>query len=206
MKQLDLYKVIILLSLVLLPAVGYWAYSMDQEIAAGKEALEDARKARGDLEEIGKFQKAIEEQRANRDRRGGLESYDLYFQRQIQTTAPRLKNINFEIRPPADSTIRKRQGGRGRGQTINAIDSVVNIIFKAEPGSKDRLRLTRGELLPILFNCESQSKIWKLRELSIHNASEGLGRGGRGKAPPPELEDWWEVKTLKFVSRKPVRT
>ena len=52
-QNLDLYKAIILGSLVLLPAVGFWAYHLDGQIEKGRVALENATKSRGDLVEIG---------------------------------------------------------------------------------------------------------------------------------------------------------
>jgi len=186
-QNLDLYKVIILASLVLLPAVGFWAYRLNGEIELGRVAIRNALKEKGDLEEIGKYEKAVEEQKRNSDKEEGQESYSVYFQKHIVHGAGRLRRVNFEIGAPQENQVKGK-----------AIDTVVPIKFQDE---NKALALTRDEILAIVFNCESQSPAWKLQELSIRNESVGA----QGKAPPPELEDKWIVGSMKFVSRRPLR-
>jgi len=194
-QNLDLYKAIILLSLVLTPVVGYWAYSLDEQIKHGRVAIDNSLKASGELEEIGKFQKAIEEQRANRDKQGGDEAPGLYFQKHILSGAARLSTTNLSISPARDQTVSKK----------NAIDRTVQIDFKDESNKKrGKLILTREEILAVLFMCESPSPIWNLRELSMRNVWAS-STSTRGKAPPIELEDNWQVNKLVFASRRPKR-
>ena len=60
MKNLDLYKVIVLLSCVLLP-VGYWyCTGIEAEIVACKKAVAEATRQGGTLEQIGGLQKKVE--------------------------------------------------------------------------------------------------------------------------------------------------
>ena len=113
-QNLDLYKVIILASLVLLPAVGFWAYRLNGEIELGRVAIRNALKDSGDLEEIGKYEKAVEEQKRNTDKEEGQESYSVYFQKHIVHGASRLRRVNFEIGVPQENQVRGK-----------AIDTVV---------------------------------------------------------------------------------
>jgi len=190
-QNMDLYKVIILASLVLLPVVGFWSYQLEGELDRGRTAIANATKSRGDLEEIGKFQAAVEKQLANRGSGDGVESHRIYFNKQIVKAAPRLKRSNFEITPLNTQSV----GGRGRAR---AIDSSMSVIFKQ--GSK-RMPLTRKELNAIIFNAESQSPVWKLRDLHIVNAGH---QARANRAPALPLEDKWLVQTLSFTSRRPL--
>lgn len=183
-QSLDLYKVIIFGSLILLPGVGFWAYHLQGELERGRTAIHNATKDRGDLTEIGKYQKAVDEQRRNRSRDGGKEGYTNYFQANILTGA-KLKSTDFHF-----GTAQERRVGN------RALDTEVPIVF-------DKIQLRRDQILSILFNCESQSPVWKLRDLKIRNeASRG---GARGRTPPPELEDSWRVDRMVFASRRPNR-
>lgn len=190
-QNLDLYKVIILASLVLLPVVGFWAYYLEEDLKRGRTAIANATKPRGDLEEIGKYQEAIEKQLRNKGSGEGVESHRIYFNKWIVQSASRLKRSNFEITPLTE----KRVGGRGK---VGAIDSSMTIKFK---GGGKHLPLTRAELNAILFNAESQSPVWKLRDLQIRNA----GYQSSGNRPPSlPLEDKWVVMNLAFTSRRPL--
>jgi hypothetical protein len=191
LQNLDLYKAIILLSALLLPAVGYWAYHLHGQIQIGRDAIASALAPGGELEEIGKFQKAIEEQKRNTTSAGVAESESSYFTNQIIKGAERLKRVNFEIGSVQELKVQNK-----------AIDRVVPIEFKQE-GAQKQLPLFRDELNIILYNVESQSPAWKLRTLEIRNAD--ISAAARNKAPPPELEDQWIVQRLQFASRRPLR-
>jgi hypothetical protein len=197
LQDLDLYKVIIIVSLLLLPVVGGWSYWLQGELEAGRTALYNATKREGDLEEIGKFQKAVEEQmRSNLTQQSGPDNFNVYFQQCIFSSVSQggegtrgLRGTDFSITP---------KGVEAAGP--KAEDQVVSITWKR--GGKDPMPLSRSFLLAVLFNCESSSPIWKLRELSIKNADPALQQG-RAKAPPPELEDSWLVTSMVFGSRQP---
>ncbi len=196
LRELDLYKSIIFASLLLLPAVGGWACWLQGRLETAQAAIDAATKPNGDLEEIGKYMKGVEEQRkSNATQQGSQEDPGVYFQQRIfgglrDTSAGALKRTDFSI-------IEGQPQPAGKG----ARDRVVTIDFKR--GGKDRFPLTRSFLLAVLFNCEAGSPIWRLRELKVRNASMS-DPGQRGnKAPPPETVDEWMVEKLVFASRAP---
>ena len=77
LAKLDLYKVVIVASLLLLPAVGWWIKTTRASIEAAERALTEATKPDGLLEEIGKLQKqlrTVEENRASTSNQTGNSS------------------------------------------------------------------------------------------------------------------------------------
>ena len=163
-ESLDFYKVIILLSLVLIPVVGFWAYSLEKELGEARKSIRSATRDGGDLEEIGKYQKAVEEQKRRKLKQVSLDDYQVYFEKSVIGGAPRLRLSDIQVQRKPDASVTRKK----------ATDSLVSIAFK-KPG-REKLTLSQEELLAVLFNCEAQSQIWKLRDLSIRNA------GGQGCA------------------------
>lgn len=198
-RELDLYKVIILASLVLLPVVGGWAYWLQGELEQARVAAHNATKSGGDLEEIGKFMKAIEEQKgSNLRQQDSQENPRVYFEQcifgaQRKSAAGGLKRSDFII----DEDQPQRAGQK-------AEDRLVKVTFKR--GGKEAFPLPRDFLLAMLFTCEAQSRIWKVRELDIRNSTVKQRRGSR-TAPPAEFADEWVVRKMVFAARRPsVRT
>ena len=60
LRNMDLYKAIVLLSFVALPAGGWWCHTLDEQILACNRAITDATKPGGLLEQIGSLQKKVE--------------------------------------------------------------------------------------------------------------------------------------------------
>ena len=64
----------------------------------------------------------------------------------------------------------------------------------------------------MLWNCESGAgltgartglqSVWRLRQLEIVNATDER-KFQRYDTPPPELQDRWYIKQLKFARREP---
>lgn len=187
LQNLDLYKVIILASLVLLPGVGFWAYHLEGELQTGRLAIADATKRGGFLEEIGKYEEAVEKQVRNQGGTQGTDTSKLYFNKWIVNSAQRLKRTHFSIGSPQEKQVQRK-----------AIDTTIDIDFK--DGNK-RLPLTRNELLVMLFNIESQSPVWKLRDLTIRNVDTKSGAASR--EPKLTLDDQWEITQMVFASRRP---
>jgi len=197
-KEMDLYKGIILLSVVLLPLGGWWINGLDAQIVSCQAALRTATKRGGYLEEIGKLQKQIEVVAQNR-RAVSIENPSTYFETQIRAASPNLRGDYFSPRQP---TARPNTIGRQR-----VVDQVVSIDWGK---SKDRRDVKMDFVYAVLFNCESGARangatggppsVWKLRSLKLRNAS--LERS-RGKTPPPELEDRWTIEKMEFARREP---
>ena len=60
LRSMDLYKAIVLLSLVLLPLGGWWVMRLENKIDASKKAIDEARRPGGLIEEIGSLQRKVE--------------------------------------------------------------------------------------------------------------------------------------------------
>lgn len=189
---MDLYKGIILASLLLLPAAGGWGWWLQGRIDEAKKALGEAPRL---IEEIGSLQKQMETVVTNDTRAQQAQNASEYFERQLMASARGggISRDDFSFSPPTEqpSTI-------GRGQRVNDIE--VDILF-GKPGSgRTDFKLTRDYLFAVLFNSEQQ--IWKLRSLEIVNATDER-RLSTFQTPPLELADEWIVKKMKFARRTP---
>ena len=196
LRNFDLYKAIIFASVGLLPVVGGWAYWLSGQLDEAQAAVAAAKKQGGDLEEIGKWMKGIEEQqKVNLNQQDAQEVSEVYFQRRIleglrNANSPgALKSSDFTVTEGAPVP-----AGKG------ALDRLVEVKFRR--GGKDAFPLRRDFLLAVLFNSEARSQAWKLRELKARNATLS-DRAHQGKAPPAETGDEWFVEKLVFASRIP---
>ena len=200
-KTLDLYKGIVLASLLLLPAGGWWISLISDDIAKCKHAVAKATERGGFLEEIGSYQKKIEIIANNRQSSASIRDPAMWFEGQITDANLNLATNDFSPKQPKDETV--SLGGRQK-----ATDYVVEIDW-----NKD-LRVNMDFVYAVLFNCESgatrnqqvrgQPSVWRLRDLSLVNATnERLLRSGR--VPPPELKNEWIIKDMKFARREPKR-
>lgn len=188
-RNMDLYKFVILLSLVLTPAaVGYY-FKLQGDIEAGKKALKDAYKTKGHLEQIATFQKEIEGLKASEriNKTADPKNYRSYFLKQVTDTGYGIGSTDFQDQA-SDMPV---SGNR------TASDKVVSLTFKRD--NKD-LPVTREFVNAFVFNIEGQAPIWKLRSLKIANATIAEQRG-RG-APPAETDDLWLIKEMKFSARQ----
>ncbi|MFY9343866.1 MAG: hypothetical protein WAT39_15355 [Planctomycetota bacterium] len=201
LRTLDLYKAIVLLSLVLLPVGGWMIKTVDDTIVATKKAIADASRQGGVLEQIGTLQKKVEvvvkdsrgTKDAIRDARG-------YFEGQILVAGgANLKPNDFAFaEPPAES-------GTMPSSKQRYTDSIVDVTWTR----KDPVQM--DFVYAVMFNCESgsraagdevQQSVWKLRELQLVNATDDR-LFSSVKTPPPELSDKWAIKQMKFARREP---
>jgi hypothetical protein len=202
LRSLDLYKVVILLSLVLLPLGGWWCWKLDQEIAASKKSIHEATRPGGLLEQIGTLQKKVEVVVQNK-----LSTSDTinmprrYFEGQIlQAGGANLKTDDFGLTDP------REEPASLPGSRQKASDFVVDVTW---PRNDFAVKL--DFVYAVLFNCESGAgaggagagqSIWKLRELQLSNATDDRLVTGY-KTPPPELADKWTIRSMKFARREP---
>ncbi|MBL8734507.1 MAG: hypothetical protein JNN13_19175 [Planctomycetes bacterium] len=202
LRNLDLYKVIVLLSLVLLPA-GYWYITtLDQQIEACNRAVTEATKSGGQLEQIGQYQRRVEIVAQNRrSASDAIKEPRTYFEGQILAAGGSgLKTTDFS---PAEPKIEK---GTLPGSKQPIADHVVDISWKRE---RD---VPLEFVYAVMWNCESgaqaggaqagQPSVWKLRSLTITNNTDKNLVSAK-KTPPPELEDRWVIDEMKFARREP---
>lgn len=193
-RDMDLYKGIILASLVLLPAAGWWAWSLQTKVEKGELAIVQAERSGGLLQSIGSRQKEIEEVKVNKRRGLGASDHRTFFQTRIIKSSPTpLSDDDYVIGVEVDRSLR----------SLNAIDSEVSIEFKRR--GREAFALPRDYINALLFNFENPPSIWKLRYLKLTNEdTKNLG-GRRGLAPPPELADSWLLDRLVYARRRPDR-
>jgi hypothetical protein len=204
LRSLDLYKVIILLSVVLLPAAGFWCKGLAESIALCRTAIHDATRPGGRLEEIGSLQKQIEVVAQNRmSNTDQTLQPQKYFETQILAAAggQGLKSDDFVLTGPKEEAAMT-------GSKQRAADFVIDVDWKR----RNELPVSLAFVYAVLFNCESGAgtsgeraglqSIWKLRELKLTNATDDK-LATNFRTPPPELEDRWKIESMKFVRREP---
>ena len=201
-KTMDLYKGIILMSVLLLPAGAWWVSKLDTDIKECEQSLRSATKPGGWLEEIGSYQKKIEVVAQNRrSTSGAIQSPSIYFQGQIMSVSPDLKANDFTP-----------QKSRSENATIGkqkVLDHVVDIKWG---DNRNQKKVRMDFIYAVLFNCESGARkgvgatgspsVWRLRSLNIQNESAD-GWLSRKRTPEPEMEDGWIIKDMKFARREP---
>lgn len=200
LRNLDLYRGIVLLSLVLLPIGGWMVTNVDKEIAACKLAITNASKAGGLIEEIGKLQRKVEVVVQNkRSMSDSIKDPSTYFQGQLLLSGPGLKANDFSLQGPKEelSALPSKQ---------RIADYVIDIVWPR----KD-MAVKMDFVHAALFNCESgasnaseaaQQSVWRLRDLKLVNLTDANAFSG-AKTPPPELDDKWRIEEMKFARREP---
>jgi hypothetical protein len=203
LRTMDLYKAIVLLSIVLLPVGGYLIKSQNEEIAACQKAIADATRPGGTLEEIGKLQRKVQVVVQNkRSMSDAIKDPSGYFQSQILAAGGSgLRTNDFQPLPP------KTEAGAG-SRVQKTSDHVVEVKW-----TREDMVVPMDFVYAVLFNCESgasasaeqvQQSVWKLRELTLENATEMRSLQAY-KTPPLELADKWIIKNMKFARREPVK-
>jgi hypothetical protein len=199
MQNLDLEKVIIFLSLLLLPVTGFWVYSLRDGLREADEALSSAQKKDGMVQRIYAMQQLIDETKRELERQGGKATDATnYFRARMEGSYEKGSSLSLIVadltvaEQPA-TTIRARRGQPGFE------DVTVNLQW----GRGGKMMLPRPFLNAYILNSESQSPIWKLRTLHLVN-KEFAGSGGRTSAPKGEIADEWQVRKMSFARRKPL--
>jgi hypothetical protein len=201
----DLYKGVILASLLLLPVTGWWIRSTQNAISLAEDSIYDATTQNGYLEEIGKLQKqlrTVEDNRASASTQTGNSS--TYFEGQIFRSASsgQLDKNQFNISPPREENVTT-------GNKQAAKDTIVKIDWMPRGGKE--FTFTREFLFAVLFNCESSARskdsaplpsIWKLHSIKMVNATASKLLSQQ-MTPPAELQDEWIVSNMQFARREP---
>ena len=199
-REMDIYKLIILLSLVLMPVCGWWISGLNDEIMLCTAAKRAATKRGGYLEEIGKLKNQIEVVAQNR-RSESIENPSAYFEPRIRAADPQLRVDDFSPKQPkADPVTIGRQ---------KAVDQVVAIDWGR---GSDRKAVSLSFVYAVVFNCESGARVggpaggppsvWRLRHLELANVTTSKILRGY-KTPPPEIEDRWHIQRMEFARREP---
>jgi hypothetical protein len=204
LRDMDLYKGVILATLICLPIVGYWIKGCNNEIVLTEKAISEATSPGGYIDKIGKLFAGIELVEQNKlVMSDATKDAKVFLEGQIANSRqPPIESSNLTIKPTSE----ERRIGVTDKQLV--IDYAMAIEFPKQAG-KD-FELNRATLQAILFNCESGARganvkaqsVWKLLGLSVQNASISSLLSNH-KAPPQTIEDRWIVKNLSFVRRAP---
>lgn len=191
LQSMDLYKGIILASLILTPGAGFWAWTLRKEIDRGIEALNSARKPGGEVSQIGNLEAQVENQRLLNKKMGDTSGDPRdFFVSWILKSVSGLRRDDFVL-----GAFQKLRGREKEGTE----DTSVDIEFRLN--GKDKV-LQRDAIWAILLNLEQGSRTWKLRELKLRNKDVV---DARGKAPAPEIGDAWSVDKMVFAVREPIK-
>ncbi|MFN9703704.1 MAG: hypothetical protein ACK595_02650 [Planctomycetota bacterium] len=199
--DIDLYKGIVLASLLLLPIGGWAVYDRAQQIEACNAAIADATRAGGVLEEIGSLQRKVEIVVQNK--RGisdAVEKPTTYFEGQIKAAGGgNLKVSDFTLVGP------KVEGGTMPGTKQSISDYVLDVNWP-----RNDFAVPMDFVYAVLFNCESgagldpnkSQSVWKLRNIELANATDERLLTTYA-TPPAELQDKWKIRSMAFVRREP---
>jgi hypothetical protein len=211
LKEMDLYKGIVLLSVILLPIGAYYLSGLDKQLDDCRLALRNATKKGGYLEEIGRLQKKIETVALNDgSTKGAVENSKVYFETQIGLASNGKLSANaYRIVTPQPRTLK----------ILKSKQSVTEHKVKIEwgrPGQSGADRLPKFKMdfiYAMLFNCESGAtdtrnsagglSVWRLKDLHLKNATMSGKNTRKGGVPDPELDDSWSIQTMVFARREP---
>ncbi len=200
LKNLDLERAIILVSLLLMPVAGGWAYYLNNQIDAGLEARDAATKSKGFIERIATLQKQITQFKKG-ERAGDTETEPrLYFEKavrdaQAEGDAGIIGRADFSI-----AVDRRKKAVAGNRKLE---DTQLTMHFRKQ--GRTAYAVGRSFINAFIFNVEAKgSRVWKLRNFRIVNE---LYKDLRGKKemPPEEIPDRWFPETLVFARREVVK-
>lgn len=192
-RDMDLYKAIILLSVLLLPASVGYLYWVDGRLEVARAARSNALKSKGELERIGEICQNLSTVKSNAGRSDDSVSSALFFERTILATSSDggIGANNLQIGNERELNVSKEK----------ATDIQVRVSIK--DGNKDK-PLPRNFVSAILYNLEeSGSQVWKLRELDMVNIEADKFRPRAREAPPKTVEDVWKLPNMTFARRVP---
>lgn len=195
-KNMDLYKGIILASLLLLPvSLGYlwWVNGKKEEAEKGLAAA--TAEKNGELVRIGEILQRLDTVEKNAARGGEREDSRIYFEKRItQSSEGGISANDFTISNEVETPVSGNNA---------AVDQVVSINFRRLGKEFD---LPRAFIHAVILNCEQfGGQVWKLRSLKMRNteAFEASRGGGKAKAPSKTVADDWRIEKLEFARREP---
>ena len=193
MRDLDLFKVIIIASLALMIPAGGWIYWQKGELETAERALDRAERSTGTLFEIGQLQQEVEIFNDSVGKAG--EEPLALLKGPMDFFAP---NYGYQFQQVRERVVDSRDRIK---------DVLQPVLILKDEGSKEQRRFSRDEIFKMLFAVErgsmndrsSGSPIWKLRSIKLRHSEVKVNSKS---APPDELsEDAWEVRDLVFGRR-----
>ena len=198
LKNLDLERTIILVSLLLIPVAGGWAYYLKNQIDAGLQARAAATKSKGFIERIATLQKQITQFKQG-ERAGDTEKEPrVYFEKAVRdaqagNTGDRgIGSGDFSI------AVDKRKKPVAGNRKLE--DTQITMHFRKQ--GRTAYAVGRSFINAFMFNVEAGgSRVWKLRNFRMVNELYKELRGKK-QMPPEEIPDRWFPETLVFARRE----
>lgn len=204
-KSLDFWSSMILFGFLASAGLGGWHVLLLNKMKDTVEAYELATSGPGggqivdilsDLKEIRELEKAA--QAGGRETDAGA-----YFQGQLSKGGISMTEYLIKEQAPRKERFKTKSG------TKSANERRVGIDFAARQTAKTRRYYSRAQLFSAMFNAESRSNMWKLRELKLTaeqvKSRSRRSRRSREEGYPRPLNDQWYVDKMVFVAREPVR-
>ncbi len=199
LKNLDLERAIILVSLLLMPVAGGWAYYLNNQIDAGLEARDAATKSKGFIERIATLQKQITQFKKG-ERAGDTDTEPrLYFEKAVRDAQAKdtvdIGRADFSI--AVDRRLKAVTGNR------KLKDTELTMNFRKQ--GRTAYAVGRSFINAFIFNVEvGGSRVWKLRNFRMVNELYKELRGKK-EMPPEEIPDRWFPEKLVFARRQVVK-
>lgn len=199
MKDRDLEKWVIILSLLLLPIAGWWVMNLRDQLKSADVALLAAKSSKGVISQVYDLQFMIDATKKELKKQGGEATRaNTYFENRLGSSLGDNKSLTLsrsDITVATQTPVTRKKTRTTPGYQ----DISVRITF----GKAGKKLLPRNFINAFIVNSESQSPIWKLRSLHMIN-KDFAGRGGRSAVPPLEMSDEWQVRQMTFARRKPL--
>ncbi|MFQ5503577.1 MAG: hypothetical protein ACE5F1_02135 [Planctomycetota bacterium] len=204
-KNLDFWSSMILFGFLASVGLGVWHVLLLNKMKDTVKAYELATSGPGggqivdilsDLKEIKELEKAA--QTGGRETDAGA-----YFQTQLLKGGISMTEYLVKEQAPRKVRFKTRSGNK------TANERRVGIDFAATQTAKTRRYYSRAQIFSAVFNAESRSNMWKLRELRLTaeqvKSKSRSGRRSREEGYPRPLNDQWYVDRMVFVAREPVK-
>ena len=201
MKNLDLEKIIILLSLLLMPVAGGWIWFLKQDLKKADAALQNCGTT---IKKIYALHKLIDNTKDELNTRGvGSHDFSTYFEDRLgasmgQNKYIKREEVRFNPKRPTRVLENRKQIGED-----------IEVAIEFGGSVRGGMLVSRSFVNAFIFNSESRTPIWKLRHLKITSEDfKKLRRSGTRTPPTGDdgMSDNWYIDTLVFARRKPMDT
>ena len=199
LTKLDLERTIILISALLMPVAGGWVYYLHSAIGEGEVARYDAIRHKGHIMQIAQRQKQISQFKKGDGAHKNVKDPRTFFERMVRKSQLANPKAGGEIGASDFKIIANEAKRVPRNQKLR--DWTVEVQFRK--GGNKPYAVGWSFINALVVNSESQSRIWKLRDLRMVN--EQLKEFSRKKElPPAEVKDWWFPEKVVFARREPM--
>jgi len=195
LKDLDFWSTMILVGVLATIGCGIWNVVLRKQRDEVEAAWNAATKQHG---QVATIIARLREIRALEASQSAVENIDpaVYLQTQMQNGGIPIDRFKVTKRERKDKV---RVGKRGRQQAV--IEEEVDLDFKAMQNTREPVFYRRKVIYYGIFNAESQSPVWKLRQLRLVSREQKTRKRGKTTIQPP-LSDEWYIEKMTFVSRR----